>query len=134
MSFENVKSRKRLTPSAVRVYIALMDIWGLPIQIRWDLLGPYAPFNLQGFKRDEAQLLPPLSKEQMERIVCLLRIGKLLRQNFDEKLADHWIDLPNDHPIFSGKCPIEIMIEEGRNGFKRIEQFLISQRQKGKLR
>ncbi len=45
-----------------------------------------------------------------------------------EKLADRWIQLPNDNPMFEGGTPLSYMLRGGLPGMLRVRQLVDSRR------
>lgn len=54
-----------------------------------------------------------LDREQLMRISAIIGLHKALHSCFGEGLANQWVKRPNTGPIFSGRKPIEVMIEGG---------------------
>lgn len=66
----------------------------------WDLM---AEGDWRGF----------LDEEQKLRIGGLFELYDVLHQFFGEPIADMWVTKSNYGPLFHGKKPIQVMIEEG---------------------
>ena len=120
------KERKTVTPTALRAYIELMNIWQVPVQQRWQLLGGTPPFNLLYFDKDQAQKIWPLTEDQLGRITLLLQIAKILRSYFQKTRANQWVTRINTHPLFQGKTVVIYMIENGRDSMVRVRNYLAS--------
>ena len=54
-----------------------------------------------------------LDHEVLVRISAIIGIYKALHSCFSDDLADRWIKRPNTGRIFSGRKPVDVMIEEG---------------------
>ena len=53
------------------------------------------------------------NQEQLTRIGVVIAIYDALHSYFGDYLADRWITLPRKGTLFSGRKPIEVMIEGG---------------------
>lgn len=54
-----------------------------------------------------------LSRDQLLRISALTGLYKALHLYFNDSLADRWVMLPNQGPLFGGRTPLAVMIEGG---------------------
>lgn len=54
-----------------------------------------------------------LKRDQLMRISALTGLYKALHLYFGEALADRWVSLPNDGPLFGGRTPLFAMTEGG---------------------
>ena len=54
-----------------------------------------------------------LKQDQLLRISGLTGLYKALHLYFSDELADRWINLANDGPLFRGRAPREVMTEGG---------------------
>lgn len=54
-----------------------------------------------------------LKKDQLLRISALVGLYKALHLYFSDELADRWVSLPNNGPLFRGRTPEEFMVEGG---------------------
>lgn len=54
-----------------------------------------------------------LSQDVLTRASFLIGIYKGLHLLFSDPLADEWVSLPNDGPLFRGQRPIDVMIAGG---------------------
>jgi hypothetical protein len=71
-------------------------------------------------------LSPPLS-----RISLLVGVFKALNTLYSQKLADAWISLPNNNPMFAGEAPLSYMVKGGQPAMIRVRQLLDSRRAGG---
>ena len=55
----------------------------------------------------------PLEKEQLMRISAIINLYEVLHSCFNDDLADRWVKRPNTGSIFSGRKPVDVMIEGG---------------------
>ena len=102
--------RAELTPAAIAAVVRLADAWGLTVRQIGDLLGGVSPSTWHTWKTT-----PPaeLGMDQLTRISLLLGIFTALHTLHNEPLADEWVTRPNIHPIFSGRTPLDVMIDAG---------------------
>lgn len=118
----DARERLRLTPAAVRGVVALADIWRLGATEASALLGDISErswFRLKKRESDEA-----LAQDQLMRISLLVGIFKGLRLMFSEPLADDWVRLPNQGPIFGGQSPLDFMLRGGIPAMMRVRQHV----------
>jgi hypothetical protein len=99
------KVRERMSPTAVRLFFGLADVWRLAVDQRRALLGDISRptyHNWQGGK------VGTLTRDQLERISLVLGIHKGLRLLFaDEASATRWFTSPNRDLPFGGQSPLE---------------------------
>jgi hypothetical protein len=69
-----------------------------------------------------------LDQDRLTRISILTGIFKALNILYGQKLADCWIQLPNENPIFGGEAPLAYMIKGGQPAMLRVRQLLDSRR------
>jgi hypothetical protein len=103
--------RARLSPAAVEGMIRLADFWRLSSAEAASLLGDISERTWFRLKKGEGAGV--LSQDTLTRVSALVGIFKGLRLLFSLPLADEWIKLPNKGPLFSGRTPLERMIEGG---------------------
>lgn len=65
-----------------------------------------------------------LTHDQLLRLSALIGIYKALALYFDEEVAQRWIGLPNQGPLFNGARPVDTMIEDGLPQFLRVRTYL----------
>lgn len=54
-----------------------------------------------------------LDREQLMRISAIIGLHEALHSCFNEELANRWVKRPNTGPMFSGRKPLDVMIEDG---------------------
>lgn len=102
--------RQELTPSAIGAMDRLTDQWGLTVKETGDLLGGVAPSTWHAWKsRPPAEM----SMDQLTRVSLLLGIFTALHVLHPGELADTWVGRPNTNEIFSGRTPLQSMIDGG---------------------
>ena len=65
-------------------------------------------------------------EEQLMRISAIIALYKALHSCFNNDLADRWIKRPNTGSIFSGRKPIDVMIEGGLPAMLKARRYLIA--------
>jgi|APTNR8051073442_1049403.scaffolds.fasta_scaffold14004_2 hypothetical protein len=99
------KLREALSPAAVRLFLALVDQWGLTVDQRRTLLGDVSRQTYHNWQRGR---VATLSRDQLERISLLLGIHKGLKLLFaDEGGARRWFTSPNRDLPFASRSPLE---------------------------
>jgi Protein of unknown function (DUF2384) len=69
-----------------------------------------------------------LDQDRLTRISVLTGVFKGLNILYSKKLADRWIQLPNENPMFEGETPLRYMIKGGLPAMLRVRQLLDSRR------
>jgi hypothetical protein len=64
----------------------------------------------------------------LTRISYLIGIFKALNILYSERLADKWIQLPNDNPIFRGRTPLAYMMKGGQPAMQTVRRLLDARR------
>ncbi len=119
----NSETRRRLSPSAIRVFTNIAEKWNLSeIQAR-SLLGGIASSTLQALKSNPDKRV--LDKNAITRISLIIGIYKALDTYFGPA-ADQWIAKPNDGPPFGGISPIEYMVTTDIIGMYEVRRMLDS--------
>jgi hypothetical protein len=64
-----------------------------------------------------------LNENTLTHISLVIGIYKALHTYFGS-VADHWITIPNDSPLFGGTSPIEYMMDHGVSGMYEVRTTL----------
>jgi hypothetical protein len=110
-NLSDASTRGRLTPSAVEGMVRLAEIWRLTGSEVCALLGEVS--ERTWFRMKKGAWSGTLSQDTLTRISALLGIFKGLRLLFSEPLSDEWVRLPNKGALYSGRRPLDAMIEGG---------------------
>jgi len=121
-TFAREPDRARLTGAAVRAYRSLVKHWGLNNNEASNLLG-ISGSTWDRIKREERSATP-LSQDQLTRISALTGIFKGLHLLFADGMADTWLRLPNEGPLFGRRSPIEAMMEGGIPSMIEIRRYI----------
>ena len=117
--------RKRLSPAAVKGFLKLCELWELRDEDARLLLGGVSNGAFYELKR---KARAALDQDRLTRISVLTGIFKALNILYSRKLADRWIQLPNENPMFAGEPPLRYMITGGLPAMMRVRQLLDSRR------
>lgn len=123
---KNPDVRKRLSGPAVRTFFNIADAWDLTVSEQCGLLGWIAPSTYHKYRSGN---IGTLTYDGLIRISLVIGIYKALHILYpDDNLADRWVKLPNDNPLFSGKPALSVMIDIGIDGLYKVRRLLDSRR------
>ena len=117
--------QKRLGPAAVRAFLRIRELWELRDDDARQLLGGISNGAFYELKR---RARGTLDQDRLTRISILTGVFKALNILYGKKLADRWIQLPNDNPMFAGESPLSYMIKGGQPAMMRVRQLLDARR------
>ena len=117
--------QKRLGPAAVRAFLKIRELWELRDEDARQLLGGMSNGAFYELKR---KARGSLDQDRLTRISILTGVFKALNILYSKKLADRWIQLPNDNPMFAGESPLSYMIKGGQPAMLRVRQLLDARR------
>ena len=120
-TFAKGEDRARLTPVALKAFVALSEQWGLTGAEAAALLG-VSESTWDRIKRGTWD--QPLSQDQMTRASAAIGIYKGLKLLFADDMSERWLKLPNSGPIFQRKTPIEAMIEGGIPAMLEVRRYI----------
>ena len=118
-------TQKRLGPAAVRAFLKIGEVWKLRDEDARSLLGGMSNGAFYELKR---KARGTLDQDRLTRISLLTGIFKALYILYSKKLADRWVQLPNQNPMFAGEAPLAYMIKGGQPAMLRVRQLLDSRR------
>jgi uncharacterized protein (DUF2384 family) len=96
--------------TAVKALVRIAQFWKLRNAEAAELVG----VSVRTFDRMKAgHWAGRLSRDQLQRASALVGIYKGLHLFFSDDLADRWVGLPNQGPLFQGRRPVDVMIEGG---------------------
>lgn len=100
----------------------IADAWLVTDQEKADLLGVATCSELEAMRGAPFQDVPP---ETLERGAILLDIFIYLGAILPEtKVADDWVRLPNNAPLFDGKSALTTMLEGGLEAMRAVRVYL----------
>lgn len=100
----------KVSDVAAKAYARLSQAWQLNNAIAAELIS-VSPRTWARMKTGDWS--GRLSRDQLLRISALTGLYKALHLYFSEELADQWPRLRNTGPLFTGRDPIQAMIEGG---------------------
>jgi hypothetical protein len=118
--------RERLSPAAVRVFLNIMDHWGVRDEDARRLLGGMSNGTFYAMKKDPGRGV--LDEDKLTRISYLVGIFKALNILHGEILADRWMTLPNKNRIFGGLTPVQYLVRGGLPAFQTVRRLLDARR------
>jgi uncharacterized protein (DUF2384 family) len=115
--------RKRISPTAIQTFRQITDQkWTLTEAQSLGLLGGIASSTYQSWR-----IAPggrELGQDTLTRISLVIGIFKALHGYFNDSLADGWLKYANRAPMFTGRTPIDFMIQEGIPGMLQVRRML----------
>ena len=118
--------RKRLSAPALRTFFNIAEKWDLSVSDQCGLLGWIAHSTYHKYK---AGNFGTLTYDGLTRISLIIGIYKALHILYpDTVLADQWVKMPNNNPLFAGKPALSLMIGAGIDGLYRVRRLLDSRR------
>jgi len=111
---------------ALRTFFQLAEAWRLSGEEQRALLGWPPESTFYKYKAGQAGTL---SYDTLIRISLLLGIYKDLQILYPEPaLADGWIRLPNNNPLFGGRAALEFLRDSGIDGLYQLRRLLDARR------
>ena len=109
-TFSAEADRERLSPVAVKAIKNVVSHWVLKGDEAAALLGvsPSTWDRMSAGKGEKS-----LSQDQLTRISAMVGLFKGLHILFADDMADRWVRLRNNGPLFNNPTPVEAMIEGG---------------------
>lgn len=117
--------QERLSQAAVPAFFKLAAAWGVRDEAARQLLGGVSNGVFYQLKRGDRKTL---DQDKLTRISLLLGIFRALNILYSRKLADAWMMLPNDNPMFEGEAPLAYAIKGGVPALQRVRQLLDARR------
>ena len=117
--------RERLSTPALKAFFNIMQRWKVSDLDARALLGGVSngPFYEMKRKLDRV-----LDADRLTRISYLIGIFKALQILHARSIADEWVRLPNQNPIFAGETPLAYMIRGGLPAMHTVRRLLDARR------
>ncbi|HUY95025.1 MAG TPA: MbcA/ParS/Xre antitoxin family protein [Terracidiphilus sp.] len=115
-----VKTRERLSQSAVDGLFAVAEKWRLSHEKIGELLGGVPRSTLYKLRTAAGTL----RQDELTRISYIVGIYKALQILLPEEWADRWMTQPNDNLLFGGQAPLEFVIRNGIPGLQQVRSLL----------
>jgi hypothetical protein len=118
----NPEERERLTPSAIKAFLNIIEKWGLSETQARGLLGGIASSTFHAWKTEPVG--KKLTQDTLTRISLIIGIYKALNIYFGKHWADRWVAFANRGPLFAGESPIDYMLRHGQPGMLQVRRML----------
>jgi uncharacterized protein (DUF2384 family) len=118
--------RRRLSPPALRTFLAIADLWALTEEQRRLVLGYPSRSTYHGWcRRARAHGTVTLDVDVLTRISALLGIHQALVILFaDEQAGVAWLRGPHKGLPFGGLAPIDLVASGTQDGLLTVRRFL----------
>ena len=117
--------RERLSRSAIKAFLNIMEKWGVRDEDARALLGGMSNGPFYEMKKNPNRTL---DADTLTRLSYLVGIFKALNILYSEALADAWIQRPNANRIFGGQTPLAYMIKGGLPALQVVRRLLDARR------
>ena len=117
--------RQRLSGPALKAFFNVMRQWKVRDEDARALLGGVTNGPFYEWKRNPDRVI---DTDRLTRISYLIGIFKALHILHGRRLADQWIQLPNQNAIFSGQTPLAFMIRGGLPAMQIVRRLLDARR------
>lgn len=118
--------RRQMSGPAIRTFFNIAGDWQLSNEEQRGLLGWPAESTFFKYRSGDTGTL---SYDTLMRISLVLGIYKDLHILYPEPaLADRWIRLPNNNPLFGGQTALEWTIANGMDGLYQVRRLLDGRR------
>jgi len=116
------KVRGRMSPTAVRLFLRLSELWRLAVDQRRALLGDISRPTYHNWQKGK---VGTLTRDQLERISLVLGIHTGLKLLFaDEASATRWLTSPNRDLPFGGQSPLERALHGGMDDLYAVRRYI----------
>jgi hypothetical protein len=117
--------RVRLSPSAIKAFLNIMEKWGVRDDDARELLGGISNGRFYDMKKKPERIL---DADELTRVSYLVGIFKALNILHSRKLADAWVQRPNTNRIFGGGTPLAYMMKGGVPALQVVRRLLDARR------
>jgi hypothetical protein len=118
----NRRERERLSASALKAFLNIVEKWDLNEAQARGLLGGIASSTFHAWKTEPRG--KKLDQDTLIRISLVIGIYKALNIYFGKPWADRWVALGNRGPMFAGQAPIDYMLQQGQPGMIQVRRML----------
>ena len=120
------KVRREMSGPALRTFFNVAQAWQLSSNEQRALLGWPAESTFFKYRTGDAGTL---SFDLLMRISLVLGIYKDLHILYPEAdLANRWIKLPNNNPLFGGRPALAFLMDAGMDGLYQVRRMLDGRR------
>src|SRR4051812_20566687 len=119
-------NRRRLSPPALRTFLAVADLWGLTEEQRLLVLGyPSRSTYHNWCKQAREHGAFTLDVDVLTRISALLGIHQALGILFpSERLGVEWLRTPHNATVFGGRPPLDLVASGSQDALLTVRRFL----------
>jgi hypothetical protein len=119
-------NRRRLSPPALRTFLAIADLWGLTEGQRLLVLGyPSRSTYHNWCKQAREHGTFALDVDVLTRISAVFGIHQALGILFPtERLGVEWLRTPHNAIFFGGRPPLDLAISGSQDGLLTVRRFL----------
>jgi hypothetical protein len=117
--------RERLSAPALKAFFNIVAAWKVRDEDARALLGGVSNGPFYEMKKNPARTL---DADRLTRVSYLVGIFKALRILHSTALADDWVRLPNTHPMFAGRTPLDYMTHGGLPAMQAVRRLLDARR------
>jgi hypothetical protein len=117
--------RERLSPSAIRAFLNVMEKWEVRDEDARALLGGISNGHFYDIKKKPERTL---DADTLTRVSYLVGIFKALNILYSANLADAWMQRPNSNRIFGGQTPLAYMMKGGLPAMLIVRRLLDARR------
>ena len=118
--------RERLSPSALKAFVNIVDRWGVRDEDARQLLGGVTNGPYYEMKKNPKGRV--LDADKLLRVSYLIGIFKALNILHGQPLADQWVRLSNTNRIFAGSTPLAYMMKGGAPAMQTVRRLLDARR------
>jgi hypothetical protein len=119
-------NRRRLSPPALRTFLAITDLWGLTEEQRLLVLGcPSRSTYHNWCKQAREHGAFTLDVDVLARISAVLGIHQALGILFpSERLGAEWLRTAHNAVVFGGRPPLDLVTSGSQDGLLSVRRFL----------
>jgi hypothetical protein len=118
-------ARERLSAPGLKAFFNIIARWKVRDEDARELLGGVSNGPFYEMKRNPARLV---DGDRLTRMSYLIGIFKALNILHSRPLADDWVQLANQNPIFGGTTPLAYMIRGGLPAMQTVRRLLDARR------
>lgn len=118
-------TRERLSPPALKAFFNIVDRWSIRDEDARALLGGLSNGPYYTWRKNPERTL---DTDTLTRLSYLVGIFKALNILYGEQLADEWVSLPNNNPVFGGRTPLDYMKAGGIPAMQTVRRLLDARR------
>ena len=123
-----LEERRRLSAAALKALFNIVSHWKIRDEDARELLGGISNGNYYQLKKNPRSPGKSLDQDKLVRVSYLIGIFKALNILYSQRLADQWIQLPNNNPIFAGRTPLDYILRGGTPAMDMVRRLLDARR------